>query len=221
VRQHGQELYTDEGTLGFDEELLVEWWDLWADLREEGVAPPADIQIESEGSGQTNDLLAHSQVGIRLSSATHLRSLGDLRDGGLSIQDYPETADAAADWRFYTPLLLTAAANTPDPELAAELINTLVNDEDAANITKLSMGTPTPTGVAEAILPELPEVEQEIVTFLNEQQTHPSRPTALLPETSEQFTSSLTRFSQEVAYGRMSPEEAATALFADADRYLD
>jgi hypothetical protein len=64
-------------------------------------------------------------------------------------------------------------------------------------------------------------VEQEIVTFLNEQQTHPSRPTALLPETSEQFTSSLTRFSQEVAYGRMSPEEAATALFADADRYLD
>lgn len=220
VRQHGQELYNDEGQLGFDEEVLVDWWNFWSALRNEGVSPAPDIQIESEAQGFTNDLLVSREAAIRLSSATHLAQAGSLRDFGLSLQQYPELPDAPEDWRFYTALLLTAAANTPAPGAAAELINTLVNDTDAAEITQIDMGNPTPTAVSEAVLPLLTEVDQTVVTYLNEQQEFPSRATPVLPESSEQFTASLARFSQEVAYGRMTPEEAATALFEDAERYL-
>lgn len=220
VRQHDQELFDEEGQLGFDEDLLVDWWEYWAALRDEGVAPTPDVQIESDSQGFTNDLLVARKAAIRLSSATHLNQAGVLRDGGLALQTYPEIDGVAEDWRFYTALLVTAAANTPAPEVAAELLNTLVNDLESAEISKISMGTPTPTSVSEGIAPLLSEDDQEIIAYLNEERSNPTRPTPVLPETSEQFTASLTRFSQEVAYGRMSPAEAATALFSDADRYL-
>jgi multiple sugar transport system substrate-binding protein len=220
VRQHGEEQFTEDGELGFSQEVLVDWWTMWADLREDGVVPPPDVQLESESQGVTTDLFVSDQIAIRLSSATFLSAIGVLRDGGLSIHDYPEIDGAADDWRMYTALMLVAAANTPDPELAAELVNTLVNDEEAAATTKISMGTPTPANVAESILPLLDEADQGVVSFLSAQQEIPSRPAPLLPETSEQFTGALARFGQEIAYGRMSPEEAADALFADAERYL-
>ncbi|MFB7893665.1 ABC transporter substrate-binding protein [Microbacterium sp. NPDC056044] len=220
VRQHDQELYDDEGQLGFDEDVLVDWWRYWADLRDAGVIPTPDVQLESETQGLTNDLLTTGKAAIRLSSATHLTAAGNLRDGGLALHSYPELKDAAEDWRFYTPLLLAAAANTPAPGVVAELMNSLVTSPESGEITKISMGTPTAPAVNEAILPLLSEGDQQVVEYLNEQLEFPTRPSPTVPEASQQFAAELARYSQEVAYGRMTPEQAATALFKDADRIL-
>ncbi|MDR2321813.1 MAG: ABC transporter substrate-binding protein [Microbacterium sp.] len=220
VRQHGQELYDKKGQLGFDQELLVDWWGYWAELRKAQAIPAPDVQLESETQGLTNDLLTKGKAAIRLSSATHLTAAGRLRNGGLTLQSYPEIKDAAKDWRFYTPLLLTAAANTPAPGVVAELMNTIINSEDAGAITKISMGTPTSTKVSESILPQLSEGDQKVISYLNEQLEFPSRASSVVPEASQEFTAELSRFSQEVAYGRMSPKDAAKALFGEAKRIL-
>ncbi len=220
VRQHGQELYTDDGKIAFDKQLLVDWWKMWADLRADQVIPPPDVQIESEAQGTATGLLTHGKVAIRLSSATHLASYGSQRDHGLSIHDYPEIPGAAEDWRFYTALVLAANAGTPAPELAAELINVLVNDKDAAAVTLISMGTPTPASVAESILPLLKEHDQKVVSYLTRQLENPSRPSPLLPEANSQVISALQRGGQEVAYGQKTPEAAADQFFVDAAGYL-
>ncbi|WP_334152161.1 ABC transporter substrate-binding protein [Microbacterium sp.] len=220
VRQHGEEVYGEDGGVGFDRDTLIAWWEYWAELREAGVIPAPDVQIESESQGLTNDLLVTGKAAIRLSSATHLTAAGALRDGGLTLQDYPEIEDAAEDWRFYTALLLAAAANTPAPGVTADLINEIVNAPEAAAITKISMGTPTSSAVSESILPLLSDGDRTVVEYLNEQLEFPTRPSPIVPETSQQFTAELARYSQEVAYGRLSPEDAADKLFAEADRIL-
>ena len=220
VRQHGQELYTADGKLAFDKELLVEWWKMWAALRADQVIPPPDVQIESEAQGTATGLLTHGKVAIRLSSATHLAAYGSQRDHGLSIHDYPEIPNVSEDWRFYTALIVAANAGTPAPELAAELINVLVNDKESAAITKISMGTPTPTSVAEAILPDLKEHDQKVVGYLTRQLENPSRPSPMLPEANSQVIGALQRMGQEVAYGTKTPEAAADQFFTDAEQYL-
>lgn len=220
VRQHGEELFDDEGQIGFDKKLLIDWWKMWDELRKEGVTPPPDVQIESQAQSTATALLTHGKVAIRFSSATHVSAFGALRDGGLDIAPFPETADADEDWRMYTALVLVAAANTDAPGVAADLIDFLVNDKDAAAITQINMGTPTPPEVAESVLPLLAPVDQQVVDYLNEAQTHPSRPTPPVPEAAESFYDALSRFSQEIAYGRMTPEKAADALFSEATSIL-
>lgn len=220
VRQSGQELYDENGALGFDKKVLVDWWTYWADLRAAGVIPPPDVQLESETQGLTNDLLVTGKAAIRLSSATHLTAAGKLRDGGLSLYGYPESRNASKDWRFYTPLLLAAAANTPAPGVVAELMNTIVNDPAAGEISQISMGTPTSATVNEAVLPLLSEGDQTVVEYLNAQLEYPTRPSPVVPEASQEFTAELARYSQEVAYGRMTPDAAATALLKGAERIL-
>ncbi|MHC9045586.1 ABC transporter substrate-binding protein [Microbacterium saperdae] len=220
VRQHDQEVYGEKGGVGFDRDTLIAWWEYWADLRDDGIIPTPDVQIESESQGLTNDLLVTGKAAIRLSSATHLTAAGTLRDGGLTLHGYPEIEGAAEDWRFYTALLLAAAANTPAPGVAADLINEIVNAPEAAAITQISMGTPTSSAVSESVLPLLSEGDRTVVEYLNEQLEFPTRPSPIVPETSQQFTAELARYSQEVAYGRLSPAEAADKLLAEADRIL-
>lgn len=220
VRQSGQELYDKDGKVGFTRETLISWWKFWAKLRADRVIPPPDVQLESESQGVTNDLLTKRKAAIRLSSATHLSAIGNLRGGGLSLQTYPETPGGAKDWRFYTPLLLSSAANTPAPSVVAELLNVLVNDPAAAAITKISMGTPTPTKVAQSIEPKLSASDQAVVAYLTDQLTQPTRPTPLLPKASQQFIAEIARFAQEVAYGRMTPDAGADGLISSAARIL-
>lgn len=220
VRQHGEELFDDKGQIGFDKKLLVDWWKMWDDLRKDGVIPPPDVQIESQAQGTATALLTHGQVAIRFSSATHVSAFGVLRDGGLNIASFPEIKGADEDWRMYTALVLVAAANTDAPGVAADLIDFLVNDKDAAAITQINMGTPTPPDVAESVIPLLSPVDQQVVEYLNEAQSKPSRPTPPVPEAAESFYDALSRFSQEIAYGRMTPEKAADALFSEATSIL-
>lgn len=221
VRQQGEELYGEDGGVGFSRDTLTKWWEYWADLREDGVIPTPDVQIESESQGLTNDLLVAGKAAIRLSSATHLTAAGDLRDGGLTLHAYPVAADAPDDWRFYTALLLAASANTEAPGVVTDLMDEIVNDTEANEITQISMGTPTSAEVNEAILPLLSDGDQTVIEFLNEELEYPTRATPVVPEASQEFLAELARYSQEVAYGRLSSADAADALLADADRILN
>ena len=219
VRQRGEELFNDEGKLGFKKETLVDWWKMWDEARKAGILPPPDVQIESQAS-TANALLTHGKVAIRFSSATHAASFGGLRDGGLSVSKFPETADADEDWRMFTALMLVAGANTAAPSLTADAMNFLVNDKEAAKITQLSMGIPTPADVAEAITPLLKDADVMTVEFLTEAQSFPSRRTPLVPEQAESVYDAIMRAAQEVAYGRVTPEQAADNLFTEADGLL-
>ena len=60
----------------------------------------------------------------------------------------------------------------------------------------------------------------QAVEFLNESQTHPSRPAPPVPESADQFYAALTRFSEEVAYNRMTADSAADAFLAEAQSIL-
>ena len=220
LRQNGEELFDDEGQIGFKKETLVSWWKMWDDARKAGILPPPDVQIESQSS-TANALLTHGKVAIRFSSATHAASFGALRDGGLSVAKFPETANADDDWRMFTALMLVGSANTVAPSITADLMNFLVNNKEAAEITQLSMGVPTPVDVAESLTPLLKNLADVMtVEFLSEAQQFPSRRTPLVPEAAESFYDAIMRSAQEIAYGRTTPEEAADKLFNEAGGLL-
>src|SRR5699024_6396681 len=49
ARSYGQDVFTEDGTLGFDEELLTDWWSMWDELREDDYIPDAATGNEYEG----------------------------------------------------------------------------------------------------------------------------------------------------------------------------
>jgi multiple sugar transport system substrate-binding protein len=220
IRQAGEELFTDEGEIGFTAETAEAWFQFWADLRDAGAAPPADIQKESEASGWTNDLLVTGKAALRPSSTNHLTIVQGLTENDIGLAGVAANADATEDWRFFPPILISAAANTEYPEEAAELIDFLINNVDAAMATKLSQGAPSSSEVREGLLPELSEDETEFITQISEEQELPTRPFPIRPEGAEAFNAEITRAGEEIAYGRLSVEESVAQLLKNGERVL-
>nr|BFF24183.1 hypothetical protein GCM10025732_21480 [Glycomyces mayteni] len=58
ARQKGESLYTDEGTLGFTEGTMNEWWQLVLDLQAAGGIPESSQIVEYAAAGQDQSPLA-------------------------------------------------------------------------------------------------------------------------------------------------------------------
>lgn len=220
VRQAGAEMFSPEGGLGFTADHLGDWLAYWDKLRKAKTIPPADMQTESDAGGWTSDMFVTNKAAIRLSSATHLAVAQALTKTPLAINTYPADADASKDWGFFTALFLAADAKVGNPDVAAQLVDFLVNDVEAAKITQITMGVPAAAPVSKAILPLLDETQQKVVGHVVEEMGYPRRPTPIKPEGSEQLITAIRRASQEVAYGRQAVNDAAKQVIAEAPNYL-
>ena len=220
VRQAGEELFSEDGGIGFTAETAEGWFQYWADLRDAGALPPADVQIESESSGWTSDLLTTGRAALRPSSTNHLTIVQELTPDPIGLASTPADADAAEDWWFFPPILISVAANTPDPEAAAKLVDFFVNSADAGAVTTLSQGAPASASVRDTILSDLSDQETRFIEQISREQENPRRPFPIRPEGAEAFNAAITRAGQEIAYGRQSVEEAVAALMSNAEQTL-
>jgi multiple sugar transport system substrate-binding protein len=218
VRQNGEELFTEDGEVGFSEDVAAEWFTYWSDLRNDGAIPPADVQIEANSSGFTNNVLVTGRAAMGLQSSNHLTQIQALTETPYAMTSLPQTADSTDDWWFFPPILISAAGNTPHPEAAAEFINFLLNDVDAGLLTGVNQGAPSSSVIREELLPELTDQQAAFVEQIQTEQENPARPFPIRPEGAEALNTALTRAGEEIAYGRKSVEEAVETLMADADR---
>jgi multiple sugar transport system substrate-binding protein len=220
VRQNGEEVFTEDGKIGFSEEIATEWFTYWEDLREAGAIPPADVQIEANASGFTNNVLVTDRAALGLQSSNHLTQIQALSETRFGMTSLPADSSADDDWWFFPPILISAAANTPHPDEAADFIDFLLNDVDAGLITGVNQGAPSSSAAREALLPELDEQQAAFVEQIQREQENPARPFPIRPEGSEALNTALTRAGEEIAYGRRTVEEAVTQMMSDAAREL-
>lgn len=220
IRQSGQEVFTDEGGVGFEADVVAAWFEYWSKLRAAGVIPAADVQIEADSGGWTSNLLVTGRAAMVAASTNHLTAVQELSKTPFALSSIPQLPDGTQDWWFFPPILISAAANTDNPDRAAELINFFINDTEAGVITGLSQGAPSSAPVREKILPTLNEQQSAFIEQISREQKQPSRPFPIRPEGAEQFNTALTRTGQEIAYGRKSVSEAVANLMEEARRAL-
>ncbi|MEC3853148.1 ABC transporter substrate-binding protein [Paenarthrobacter ureafaciens] len=220
VRQNGQEVFTEKGGIGFDADVAKKWLQYWKDLRDAKAVPPADVQTEANSSGLTNTVLPTGKAAMAVQSTNHITQLQALTKTPLGLSSLPITEGASKDWRFFPPILISAAANTKHPQAAADFINFILNDVDAGLITGVNQGAPSSSKVRDALAPKLDEKQSAFVEQISREQQEPARAFPIRPEGSEQLTSSLLRAAEEVAYGRKSVDQAVTTLMSDAKRAL-
>ena len=220
IRQNGEELFGKDGGIGFTADTVEGWFEYWSKLRNAGVIPAPDVQIESEASGWTNDLLTTGKAALHPASTNHLTVIQSLTKNPIGLASMPADKDADDDWWFFPPILISVAADTPAPAAAAALVDFFVNSVDAGAITRLNQGAPSSSKIREAILPDLSEQETAFVEQISREQELPRRPFPIRPEGSEAFNTAITRAGQEIAYGRQSVSKAVDALVVGAKQTL-
>ena len=218
VRQHGHNLYSTDGkSLGFPAQDLIDWWQYWADLRKSGGAPPPDVTEPGVSGDVTKVAIAKGQVAMdSWGTSTTLPGASWQYTALPGEADHPGMyLKRAVNWAVY--------AHSKHAREAAELVDFLVNNQQAGLKLGMCRGAPSNSGVLAALAPTLTGTDKQVADYTQyvAQPGRNSAPPPDSPTAAKQIETDLfVRMAENVWYGRASVTDAANQFVAQANQLL-
>lgn len=222
LRQRGKALYTADGKLGFDEADAVEWYQLWAKLRADGVCVSPEDQALDTGPLETT-MLVTGRAALMPSNSNQLVAFQGLVQDKLGMIGYPRIAPDAGGGHYRKPsMFFSVGGSSANKEAAADFLNFFVSDPEAAKLLGVERGIPCIPATREVVAPTLDEQSQIALNFVANlgDLLGPLPPPP--PAAAGEVDSSLIRtLGQEVGFGAKTPEQAGAELVTGATEILN
>jgi multiple sugar transport system substrate-binding protein len=217
LRSEGQNLFNEDGTPGFDEERLTEFWESGQDVRD-GIGIPQQRVEEVAPKGAFDSALTASELTWDNFGAGYLAGLGEgYTELGLIAP--PVTEEGAQDLYLKPSMLHTISASTEHPEAAATLVNFLVNSPESGEIFGTNRGLPASETALEAA--ELDPLSQQVkdyeASIADRLGDAPPVPIVGYGTLEEKFR----QLGTELAFGTVTVDDAVSQFFAEMDVVLN
>ncbi len=219
VRQRGLQGIYNGNHFAMTEKEPADWWKFWKNLRDGGLIPPPDMTVTSDADLQTYLIVKRQAVVHRGWSNEHERFASVVKDpltmiplprGGKAEGHYPRCS------QFFS-----ISAKSQAPEEAAKFINWVIQDTQALDILRTDRGTPVVKHGRET-LKQLGLSQYDVKVFTIEDKilsfaaSGPQSPAKGGGQVRDLFV----RTSQEVMFGRKTPEQAAQDFMTLANKIL-
>jgi multiple sugar transport system substrate-binding protein len=217
LRSEGENLFNEDGTPGFDEERLTEFWESGQDIRD-GIGIPQQRVEEVLPKGAFDSALTASELTWDNFGAGYLAGLGEgYTELGLIAP--PVTEEGAKDLYLKPSMLHTISAATEHPEAAATLVNFLVNSPESGEIFGTNRGLPASETALEAaqldpLSEQVKEYEASIADRLGDAPPVPIVGYGTLEEKFRQL-------GTELNFGTVTVDDAVSQFFAEMDVVLN
>jgi multiple sugar transport system substrate-binding protein len=221
LRQHGEDMWTEDGQIGFSPDTLRAWWTMWQEFRESGAAPPAEVQLEYltflDGSTMIQGLTA-----MHLRNTNQLLDLQGLSEDPIEVHLFPEIEGAADGWYDIVSNWVAASAASDHPDEAAAFVDFLLNDPDRALIMETTIGAPSSAALRQFL------VDQEGVSapakrFIEhiDYEAEARRSTSRAPQGSGDVGSLMSEAAEEIALGLITVDEGVDRVFEEGPGLLE
>lgn len=217
LRAEGGELFNEDGTAGFDEARLTEFWESGAAARD-GIGPSQQTVEELLPLGPFDTATTASELTWDNFGAGYLGNLGaDYTE--LGLQAPPVTVEGAKDLYLKPSMLHTISANTEHPEAAATLVNFLVNSPESGEIFGTNRGLPASSTALDAA--ELDPLSQQVkdyeASIADRLGDAPPVPIVGYGTLEEKFR----QLGVELNFGTITVEDAVSQFFTEMDVVLN
>jgi multiple sugar transport system substrate-binding protein len=219
LRQHGQDLWTADGRMGFDAAALAGWFEWWEVLRRAGAATSLS---EQEGA-QPEWPVVGDKVLMTFGNSNHIADEAPMfPDYEFGLRPVPVLPDAAGGHRFgYLSRLAVYAGIDDDAlEAAGRLVHFTINDPALLPIVGLSVGAPANPRVLQEAYAVANEDEKKMLAVVEQEMAEEQKPRYEAPAGSGTWRTIMARGVEEVALERASVADAAARVIADIDREL-
>lgn len=217
ARQHGQDLWTEDGEVGIDAETMAELWERSLRLIEEGGAPPVSMGLEINTAGPEQSLVGINRGGIVKFWTNQLGSISSAAGRDLQLLRYPGETEFERTGLFQKPAMaLSMSANSENPEAAALFIDWMMNSPTAGEIYLSDRGLPANLDVREHILPLLDETQQQSADFIADVSQDIIDAPTTPPQGAGQVAAMLAQINEEVLFGQTTPQEGAERYVQEA-----
>jgi multiple sugar transport system substrate-binding protein len=220
-RQHGKSLFTTDG-LGFDEADLAEWYGYQAKMRDSKAVPPASIITEDANASVDQQGLSTNRFAMNMYWSNQLNALSKASGQDLEIRRPPSVEGKAAEaQQFYkSSMFWSASSRTKHPAEARKFIDFVTNNAKAGEIGLADRGIPANSDIRNAVASKLSPADAKTAKFIDEISDELGNAVPVPPAGSSAAVEVLTRYSLEVHFNRLSPEEAAKKAMDEAKSAL-
>ncbi|MGZ0152766.1 ABC transporter substrate-binding protein [Kribbella sp. WER1] len=212
LRQRGEQLWTEDGQIGFTVDGLGSWIDWWEKLRKAGGALSLS---EQEGMGPD-----WAQVGkktlVMFGNSNHI--IDDAKmfpKEKFRLRPAPVAADAPAGHKYlYFPrMAIYQRIDDGNLEAAGKVLDFSVNNADMLKTVRLTMGAPINPKVAEQSAAFASPDEKEMLAVVAEERKAERKPRYEAPPGSSTWRTTMSRICEEVALGKTAVPDGARKLY--------
>lgn len=218
IDQQGKLLH-EEGVLGFDQDDVLAWFELWEEIRARGGVVDPEIQAASSSTPEQSMIVA-GDVAMQLvpSNLYGAYSEATSDDYGFHIHPYGESGRNGVALR--PSQFMAGNADTEHPEEVARFLDFMVNDLEATEILGNDRGAPVNSDVRENLISIADEIDQEVFAYIDwVSQTSDAPYVPNYPgynETEALFQ----RTSERIHFGEATVEEGAQDYWDELQRIL-
>lgn len=208
AQRDGIGFYTEDGELNVQPETLEAYFQLILDLQNGGGMPPAALQSELVQVGPEETLMGRGLGAMLFTTSNLLGAFSNASGDDLILMRIPGETEFEAVGVALTPSQWWAiGGNTPYPASASAFVDFMLNGE-GGKIMGPDRGNPLNETVADAIAPTLDEIQQQQVAYVGRVAQYAGHAIAQPAGAEEQPNISISS-QEEVAFGRMTPQQAA------------
>jgi multiple sugar transport system substrate-binding protein len=213
LRQNGMDLYKGK-ELGFDQQIITKWFELWKGARARGATPTPDVIHEGNATDISKQLVVTGKAATSWVWANQMPELKKNTKDELGVIAYP--GDPHAQWARAS-MYFSVYRGSKVKDTAVDVINFLSNDPEAGKILGTDRGLPSNLDVRKVVADTVtdPNMKQTIAVQTELGKTFGAAPAVPLKGHSKVKTE-LVRIAEEVQYGRQTPAQGATAFIAAA-----
>ncbi|WP_105566478.1 ABC transporter substrate-binding protein [Microbacterium halophytorum] len=218
ARQHGENLYNEDGTVGASVETVTEFFEIGQQLIENGGQPDASRTVEIQNAGPEGSLLGTNTGAMGIWWSNQLGALSASSGHDLELLRMPGETEFDAPGMYFKPAMYySIAEDTEHPEEAAKFVDFLLNDPEAAEIMLTDRGLPANLDVRDAIQDQLEPADQRMSEFMSDIEDEIGDATPVPPDGSGEVQDITIRLNTEVLFGDKTPEEAAQAFIDEVN----
>jgi multiple sugar transport system substrate-binding protein len=215
-RQHGKSLFTSDGKLGFEESDLAEWYEYQARMRDSKAVPPASVITEDATASIDQQGLSTGRFAMNMYWSNQLGALSKASGQDLEIRRPPSVDGKAADAQQFYKSSWSASSRTKHPAEAQKFIDFVTNNATAGDIGLADRGIPANSDIRAAVLSKLTPADAKTARFIDEISSELGDAAPVPPAGGSAAVEALTRYSLEVHFDRLSPQEAAKKALEEA-----
>ncbi len=219
ARQRGGDMFTEDGGLAVGADLIEEWLALWAQLREDGVAPPGDVTAET--TGFENALLVKGSCAMQWGWVQQVTFYQPLTEAPLQVLSVPSTTAGDLGGLFLKALdFWCISATTSDPERAASVVDFLLNDPRAVEAIGITLGVPPSQSSRDLLAADPESATGKAIAYVEAIAGQVGPPPPAWPVGYGDLSSAFSRANEQVAFGETDAATAAAGIVDAAQSAL-
>jgi multiple sugar transport system substrate-binding protein len=220
LHQHGKQLYTADGKLGFTADDLTQFWNLTGGMRSNKGVSAAQDTTKMDGTIQNSAMVrktAASEFNYDSSLTSYISSYGAQTAAAPLPSDDPAKSGMAA----LPPVYFAVPKTSSHQAAAVELLDFLANDPAAGTALGTTRGLPANQQIRTQVCSAATGANKAVCDYESAQASRIGSSAGWMwPKGSAEIKTDFQKVYDDVIFGRSSVSAAASRVISDANQSL-